>query len=126
MICFLLPSVGILIVLNTRDCICPGMSVVSFQCSTVGPGNTLWQGTALQSCGIILPHRQFGELGEPYEECKDGEIVAYGVNSSDNTYISQLDVLVNDELRNKTVECIYNNGNNERSIGSMALAVRIG
>ena len=113
--------------LNTRDCICPGISVVSFQCSIVGQGSSVWQGTALLSCGvIILPHQRFGELGEPFQECSDGEIVAYGVNSSGNTYISQLDVLVSDKLRNKTVECIYNDGINERSIGSMALVVSTG
>ena len=115
-----------LTMLNTRDCICPGITLVSFQCSIVGPGNTLWQGTALQSCGINLLHRHFGELGKPHGECSDRDIKAYGVNSSNNIFISQLDVLVSDELRNKTVECVYYDGINERSIGSMALVVSTG
>ena len=114
---------------NTSNCICPGLSVVSFQCSITGLGTTIWQGSAIESCGreIILTHQHFfGGAEGSHGECLDQTIVAYGLEPIHNTYISQLDVWISNALVNKTIECIYDDGTTEMTIGRAVLFINTG
>ena len=84
---------------------CPG-DVLTIECTIMGRGATVWQGTAFQ-CGssIILRHSQFGGSYNSIWTCNDGAIVAQALGIVNNSYVSQLNVTVSLELNNTTVEC---------------------
>ena len=121
-------SVGMLTMVNTTECICPGLSVVSFRCSITGGGTTIWQGSAIEPCvnNIILNHLDFDGRGRPRGECTERGIVAYGIDSFQNTYVSQLDVWISNELQGKTIICAYDNGTAEVAVGSTVLITNTG
>ena len=68
----------------------------------MGGGATVWQGTAFQCVSInneiILRHSQFGGPYNPTGSCNNGEIVIQALVIVNNTYISQLSVIVSPEL----------------------------
>jgi hypothetical protein len=89
--------------------------VLSYTCTVEGGNITIWSGSAFDCAEneIILCHNEFdnGTSGE----CNDGGIIGQSVNIfGAHYYISQLNILVSNELNNKTVNCssdseIYNN-----------------
>ena len=94
-----------------NNCVCPG-DVISYECAIVGGGATLWRGSAFNcpsmSNEIVLRHAQFKSA---VRDCND-EIVAYSVGTVtlDNNlkcYVSRLNVTVNDEMRNTTIQCVH-------------------
>ena len=96
---------------------CPG-DVLTIECTTMGSGATVWQGTAFQ-CDydeIVLRHSQFGGSHNPIGYCNNGAIVAQGLGVVNNSYISQLNVTVSLELNNTTVDCMHDNGITQRII----------
>ena len=103
------------------ECICPGYNL-TFECSILGSGATVWQGSAFDcpstSHEILLSHSQFeGAI----DRCSNGAIVASGINvlptaNGDQCYISQLNVTVTDALRNKTVECFLDSNSQQSAV----------
>ena len=113
---------------NDPGCLCPGYTV-TYQCSVVGGGTTVWQGTAFQCSGlnsfILLRHSKFNASEKAYGECNNGAIVARAIGVLDNYYTSQLNVTLSPEMNNRTVECVYDNGT-ETIVGSAVLAFTTG
>ena len=100
------------------ECICPGYNL-TFECSILGNGITVWQGSAFDCAStshqILLSHSRFeGATGH----CNNGAIVASSIDvlpanngTSDQCFISKLNVAVTDAMRNKTVECFHDQPN---------------
>ena len=92
-------------------CICPNHNI-SFQCTTIGGGITVWQGSAFHcpqsSDEIALRHAQFlGSVGV----CNDGAICAHAADiESPDCFISNLTVYITPALEGRTVTCEYDNG----------------
>ena len=90
---------------------CPG-DVLTTECAIMGGGATVWQGTAFQCYDndndiIILQHSHFGGSYNPAESCNNGAIVAQVLGVVNDSYISQVSVIVSLELNNTTVECVH-------------------
>ena len=89
-------------------CACPN-DVLTFTCTAVSTGATIWGGSAFQcpTREIILRHNAFGGQTPTSGDCNG--IIGESVRVQDNNcYISQLRVPINAGLDNKTVHCIYN------------------
>ena len=101
-------------------CSCVNSSI-TFECTTVGPGATIWKGSAFDCRTslnqIQLLHSQF-EDGRASGTCNDGRIVGYGLDVSEDLHFrSRLDVQVTSAAMNGTrVECDYDNGAEVHSI----------
>ena len=109
------------------DCVCPGHEL-RLQCTVVGPGFTLWKGSAFNcsSNQIILSHTQF-ENGDPTRGCNNGRIIARGINKTSDSdgdkFISQLTIQlgVNDNLDGRTVECVHDNLTHSTTINTYTI-----
>ena len=126
------PALGQLVVLS--ECVCPGKEL-RLQCTAVGGGTTVWRGTAFdcleQSNVIVLRHIQF-ESGEATGVCNNGMIIGRNLNRTsdglNSTFTSQLTIhlpllnATNNTLEGKTVECIFDDGLHEMSIGTHTIA----
>ena len=93
-------------------CACPG-EVLTFVCTVVGGTITIWKGSAFHcpSVGnqIILRHTLFNNSQSIMPlPCNDGLIVGQPLNVTGDSYISELNVTVNDEVHNQTVQCFHN------------------
>ena len=93
-----------------NDCTCLEYNQ-TFECTILGGGLTIWQGTALSGCQsseneIRLRHSQYMN-SQATGVCNGGEIVAKSVGVSDNCYTSQLSLAVEEEMVNETIECIH-------------------
>ena len=77
----------------------------------MGGGVTVWQGTALEQCNheqaITLRHSQFHVPGKNNGSCVNEAIFARAIEVINNTYVSELNVTVNPEMSNKTVQCVH-------------------
>ena len=88
---------------------------MTFTCSIVGGGSTIWNGTAFDCPSntntfnnqIFLRHSAFGMLDEPSGTCNEGAIVGEGVSVESTRYTSRLIVRVNSNIVGKNVSCIY-------------------
>ena len=93
------------------DCICPDHNI-TFECTTVGGGITVWQGSAFNcpqsSDEISLRHAQFlGSVGV----CNDGAICAHAVSiPAPDCFISNLTVYITPALEGRTVRCEHDDG----------------
>ena len=97
------------------DCTCPGY-IQTFECRVYGAGITIWQGTVIQStCVIRLRHSQYNNSGA-INECNDGAIIASSIGVLEDVYTSQLNVTVEQDTINGTVECVHEDTNGIRSI----------
>ena len=107
-------------------CTCPNR-IATYKCVVNGTGFTLWQGTAFEcpaSENIIrLRHSEFsnGTMGL----CNNREIVGYSIRvGPGGTYTSQLNVSVNSNVINKTIECAHQSSAlNITPIDSMTIAI---
>ena len=111
------------------DCACPH-SVLTYTCTTVGQGVTLWEGTAFNCPStanqIILRNSQFASGGTgTFGACNDGNIVAEGVraDSEDNRHTSQLNVTVSARLDGLSIKCVYNSDEGVNTVGEATLTV---
>ena len=89
-------------------CACPN-EVLTFICTTVGSGATIWGGSAFQCTTgeIILRHNAFNGDTPQLGDCND--IIGESVGVQDNNcYTSQVRVPISAGLDNKTVHCVYN------------------
>ena len=105
-----LASANNLLAQYDHSCLCHGPeNVLVFICSVNGGGATIWTGSIFNchhGSQIILRHSMFGNSRR---SCNDGNIVGYDVDVTNNTYSSQLNVIVSPEMHNGTVvnECIH-------------------
>ena len=102
--------------MELSDCVCPGHEL-RLQCTVVGPGFTVWKGSAFteHNCSsdqVQLRHSQF-KSGTATNDCNNGTIIARGINKTSHSdgdkFISQLTIQlgVNDSLDGRTVECVH-------------------
>ena len=90
---------------------------MTFTCSVVGGGNTIWNGTAfdcpsansISNNQIFLRHSAFGKLGDPNGTCNEGAIIGEGVSIESTRFTSRLIVSINAYIVGKNVSCIYDN-----------------
>ena len=117
--------------LVSTGCICSG-DVLTYECSVVGSGSTVWEGSAFQCSGInhnfiVFRHSQFHNSPEkPQGVCNNGGIVARAIGVVDNNYISQLNVTVSPMINNKTVKCVYDSLHSSTIVGSATITLAAG
>ena len=109
-----------------NECTCP----VTYECivkSTLG-GVTLWNGTAFNCSqtrnSIKLPHGFFNESSKSSTviSCNSGGLVGWIDTVKNNSYISQLNVSVSQEIIGTNIKCILDNGQgHEKIIGQSLL-----
>ena len=91
------------------SCVCPGY-VLTLECTVAGTpfGTTVWKGSFFdcQSNGITLVHNDARFTVEK-KSCNNGSVVGGGVAVNGNSYTSQLNITVNDEVIGRAVECYY-------------------
>ena len=89
--------------------LCSG-DVLAFVCSVSDGAATIWRGSFFNCPNrgneIVLRHSIF-ENGV-IKTCNNGAVVAYSIDSevTSNSYTSQLNVTVNPEMHNETIECV--------------------
>ena len=81
-----------------------------FECTVIGSGVTVWQGSAFDcqesNDEISLRHSEF--TSSEYRACNNGTIVGQGIKVEGNSYTSQL--TVSTKSYKGIIECIYDNG----------------
>ena len=109
--------------LSQNGCICPGHQV-TYECTIVGGGTTVWNGSAFNctSDQIPLRHSQF-ESGTAVGVCNDGAIVAHGIRRENYTFISQLNVTIEQNMIGRTIQCVYHDGIHITIVGSETILV---
>ena len=103
----------------STDCLCSG-DTVTFECIAVGPGITLWQGSAFMNCesnNIVLLHSQFLSSMGTSGTCNDGAIIGWSLTVDNNCFISRLNVTMSTELQDRYIECVYDDGIHPLSVG---------
>ena len=111
-------------------CSCPG-ELLTFTCTVMGGGVTLWRGTAFNCPSnneIILRHSQYASGGSGASgECNGGAITGQGSrNVVNSNFSSQLNITVSAALNRRSVECAYNDGQQTSRIGLSTLTVITG
>ena len=107
-------------------CLCPG-DVVTYECTTIGGGSTVWKGSAFNdSCNeIILLHDRYNSPGAYYVSCLNSNetIVARGLPVEVNeTYTSQLSVTLTASQFGKSIECRHDNGSSDTIVASIEIS----
>ena len=123
-----------LTLLTSNNCgTCIGHQLV-YECTTIGPGSTVWTGTVFhcRSKSIVLSHSLFNMPGGTEGSCNNGDRVIVGhsrraasINNS-YAYTSQLNVTVDASMSGETVKCVYNDGASENAIGNNTVVIREG
>ena len=107
---------------------CPGHTL-TLECTTVGPGITVWRGSAFNCSGnnILLRHSQFMSPYGVNGTCNNGEIIGYSLRvTADNCFTSLLNVTVSPGLIGQTIQCAHNNGQSLNPIGLHRIDIRTG
>ena len=99
---------------------------MTYTCSIVGGGNTIWNGSAFNCPSnsdsnnnqILLRHSGFGSGGNSVGTCNGGAITGEGVSSENGFFTSQLNVTVSPNLVGQQVSCYYENGSIEILVGA--------
>ena len=107
-------------------CACPGDTLI-FICTVVGPGVTVWRGTAFdcsnQNNEILLRHSQF-TIDTAFITCNDDAISGRGLqNVTNGQFTSQLNFTVSADNNGKTVECGHNDGTTTSRVGINTVTV---
>ena len=102
-----------------------------YECSTSGPGTTLWEGsvfrTAADCDSIFLRHSQFNTTSQgARESCNNGGIVGKSLNVVDQCYTSQLNVTIDSSLDGATVSCIHVSNGERHEIGNNTITITMG
>lgn len=107
---------------GASDCLCSGHQLL-FECTTVGPVATVWQGSAFlcENNNILLRHSQYALPQGATGECNNGAIRAHSVGVQGNRFVSQLNVSLNSDLDGLSVQCAHNNGQESSIIGSYGI-----
>ena len=110
------------------DCTCLGY-IQTYECSILGGGVTIWNGSAFDcpQNEIRLRHSQFTNF-QATGECNNGTIVASSIGISEGCYISRLNITIVQEIINESVECVHHNNiiNSDVSIGQRILEITKG
>ena len=122
---------NILQVPDNATCACPG-EVLTYSCSVIGAGNTVWNGTAF-NCGssgtqneISLRHTQFDRPGGATGSCNNDAIKAQSIGVVNNCYTSNLTVRISTTLNNTSIQCTHDSSEGQLSIGSSVVLVMTG
>ena len=87
-------------------CACPG-EVLTYTCIAVGPGRTVWTGSAFDCPSsqnqIVFRHSEFES--QSVKRCTDGYVVGKPLFDNNGTFTSQLNVTINAGQSNKVVQC---------------------
>ena len=85
-------------------------SLLTFTCTAVGGGSTLWDGTAFDCIGngnsILLRHDRFSSGGVD-GQCNNGAITGQSIGVENECYTSQLNVTVDPTLNMRTIRCTH-------------------
>ena len=103
---------------------CPG-SILTLECIVNGePGDsTVWEGTALGDCEIILRHHRFRRPTGTFGTCNDGAIIGRSVSEVESnitslrSYISQLEVAITADMIRMSIECTHDDGTVHINVG---------
>ena len=119
-----------------HSCGCPG-DQLTFECSLTNGIATVWLGSAfdcsstsqmIASDEIFLRHTKFISEGQASGECNDRNIVAWSISGRINgSFISQLNVTLTSDMNNKTIECVKQDiQGNRTSVGMSTVFVPTG
>ena len=111
-------NAGLLVV---SECVCSGFNV-TYECTTIGPGSTVWVLGDSQECEILLRHSQFASQ-TAVGRCMNGAVVGRGLQVDGNVFISRLSVLASTYLNGRIITCEYNDGASQRVIGNSTLTL---
>ena len=117
-----------LVVPPDARCACVGR-VLTYACTTVGRGSTLWTGTAFDCTNnmINLRHSLFNDSNRGATgDCSNGALVGRSIGVMDNCYSSQLIVRIMADMDNKTIRCDHRPGTEIFPIGQSTVSVITG
>jgi hypothetical protein len=116
-----------------ENCLCREATVhnLTYECTTVGPGTTLWRGTAFNCSAfgneIALRHTRFTTPDGAYNQsCNNGNITGHSLRVEGEHYTSQIHVMFTPDLLGRTIECIYDNLTSYELIGNSTIAITTG
>lgn len=120
---------GLSSLIQTSECVCSGYRV-TFECSVMGSGITVWQGSAFNCSnsggGISLRHSQYAHRAV-YKECRNRNVSAHAIGIVENNiYVSELSLNVSMDMYNKTIECVHDNGTISKLIGTATVNITSG
>ena len=118
---------------SSDGCVCPD-DVVTYECTVVGgrPGGvTIWRGSGF-NCPrsnfgneMLLLHSHYNSSVDMYLSCNDGHILGSIVRVENDSisliYTSQLNITLNSELLNMSIECVHDNSTDEIVVGSTVI-----
>ena len=113
-----------------EGCICSQASVVNltYECTTIGPGSTLWKGSAFNCAEngneVTLSHSLFSRGNTV--QCNNGNIMGRSLSVKNNSYTSQLHVIFNASLLGQSIQCAHFNLYSEEIIGNSTIAIITG
>ena len=114
------------------SCLCPETTVhnLTYECTTVGPGTTLWRGTAFNCAArgdeIALWHNLFTAPEGAYDQCNNGNITGHSVQVEMGHYTSQIQVIFSTDLLGSSIECHHYNLSSYELIGSSTIVITTG
>ena len=112
-------------------CVCSGYNV-TFTCTIIGGGNTIWNGSAFNCSSnsdsnnnqILLRHSGFGSSSKG--TCNSGNITGKGLSSENECFVSELNVTVSPSVIDRQVSCFYENGSAEILVGTVTIELTSG
>ena len=109
-------------VINNSNCACEGYKQV-YECRVTGV--TLWTGSAFV-CSSSSNELTLLKSNSDMRVCNNGAIVGRIIRVENDTYVSQLTVLVSAETVNMNICCLHENGSSTKLIGSSLLTTTTG
>ena len=103
------------------DCTCSSFNVI-YECTTIGPGSTLWVLGSSAECGINLRHSLFMSQ-TAVGRCMNGAVEGRGLQVEGDAYVSQLNVPVRTNLNGTIVQCEHDDGGSLTVIGTSTLTL---
>ena len=115
---------GHLKVIDTGECPCPGNNL-TLQCSSANEstvGSIAWSGSAF-NCTNAENEITFLHGRNITGTCNNDAIVGWSLSTSNEIFISMLNVLINSALIGESIICYYENGtkNSKRILGSYSI-----
>ena len=107
-------------------CACLG-DTLTYRCTAVGAGSTVWEGTAFECVGnsITLRHTRFNVADGVSGDCNNGDIrlLARSIGVDNDCYTSQLSVFISEQLDRRSILCTHDFGTGLETIGTSTLNV---
>lgn len=110
---------------NSSCGVCAGQQLL-YECTVVGPGTTIWEGSAFQCAGgsILLSHSLF--LSGTTDVCNNGAIVGRSLSVDNNCYTSQLSITTDVTMDGETILCVHNNRSRDITVGTSTIDIIAG